>query len=66
MLSHAVYVTITWETAAMDTPNKVTVLVTDAPAKCTPTMSSLKTQSPVLQYSDTSANEDNSFRNHIH
>jgi hypothetical protein len=29
---------ITLETAALDTPNKVDVLVTDAPAKCVPTV----------------------------
>jgi len=32
------YVIITLETAALDTPNKVAVLVTDAPAKCAPTI----------------------------
>jgi len=33
-----VYVIITLETAALDTPNKVAVLVADAPAKRTPTI----------------------------
>ena len=50
MSSRDVYVTITLEAAALDTPNKVAVLVTDAAAKRAPTMSSLKTQSPILQY----------------
>ena len=35
---HDMYAIITLETAALDTPNKVAVLVTDAPAKCAPTM----------------------------
>jgi len=33
-----VYAIITFETAALDTPNKVAVLVTYAPAKSAPTM----------------------------
>jgi len=33
-----VYFIITLETAALDTPNKVAVLVTDAAAKCAPTI----------------------------
>jgi hypothetical protein len=33
-----VYAIITLETDALDTPDKVTVLVTDAPAKCTQTI----------------------------
>jgi len=33
-----VYAVITLETGAMDTPNKVAILVTDAPAKCTQTI----------------------------
>jgi len=33
MSSHDMYVVITLETAALDTPNKVAILVTDAPAK---------------------------------
>ena len=36
------YVIITLETAALETPNEVSILVTDAPPKCAPTMSSLK------------------------
>jgi len=35
---HDVYAIITLETAALDTPNKVAVLVTDAPPKGAPTM----------------------------
>jgi len=38
MSSHDVRAIITLETAALDTPNKVAVLVTDAPAKRTPTI----------------------------
>jgi hypothetical protein len=34
---HDVYASITLETAALDTPNKVAILVTDAPAKSAPT-----------------------------
>jgi len=37
-----VYAVIILETAAMDTPNKVAVLVTDAIVKFAPTMSSFK------------------------
>jgi len=37
MSSHDVYVAITLETAALDRPNKVAILVTDAPAKRAPT-----------------------------
>ena len=33
-----VYVAITLETAALDRPNKVAILVTDAPAKQAPTL----------------------------
>jgi hypothetical protein len=33
---------ITLETAALDTPNKEAILVTDAPAKCAPTICPLK------------------------
>jgi len=33
MSSHDLYVVTTLETAAMDTPNKVAILVTDAPPK---------------------------------
>jgi hypothetical protein len=33
-----VYVIITLETAALDTPNKVAGLVTDVPTKCAPTI----------------------------
>jgi len=36
--SHDVYVVITLENAALDTPNKVAVLATDVPAKCTLTI----------------------------
>jgi len=36
-----VYAVISLETAALDTPNKVAVLVTDAPAKLAPTMCTL-------------------------
>jgi len=35
---HDVYAIITLETADLDMPNKVAVLVTDAPAKGAPTM----------------------------
>jgi len=51
MSSHDLYVITTLETAALDTPNKVAILVTDAPAKRAPTMSSLKNvMSPILQF----------------
>jgi len=33
-----VYAVITLETVALNTPNKVAILVTDAPAKCAPTI----------------------------
>jgi len=47
-----VYVIITLETAAVDTPNKVAVFVTDAPAKCAPTIWPLwkPDKSPILQH----------------
>ena len=38
MSSHDVYAIITLENAALDTPIKVAVLVTDAPAKRAPTI----------------------------
>jgi len=38
MSCHDLHVVITLETAALDTPNKVAVLVTDAPAKRAPTI----------------------------
>ena len=46
------YVIITLETAALGTPNKVAVLVTDAPAKCAPTIWPLwkSEKSTSLQY----------------
>ena len=46
-----VYAIITLDTAALDTPNKVAVLVTDATAKHTPTIHSLwkSEKSPILQ-----------------
>jgi hypothetical protein len=37
-----VYTITTLETAVLDTPNKVAILVTDAPAKCAPTICPLK------------------------
>jgi hypothetical protein len=47
----SVYAVITLETAALYTPNKVAVLVTDVPAKRTPTVPPLwrSDQSPILQ-----------------
>ena len=47
-----VYVIITLETAALLTPNKVAVLVTEAPAKRTPTICPLwkSENSPICQY----------------
>ena len=50
--SHDVYAVITLETAALDTPNEVAVLVTDAPTKCSPTVCPLwkSDKSSTLQY----------------
>ena len=47
----SVYAVITLETAALDTPNKVAVLIIYAPAKRTPTISPLlkSDKSPILQ-----------------
>ena len=47
-----VYAIITLETAALHTPNKVAILVTDAPAECTPTVCPLwkPDKPPILQY----------------
>ena len=47
-----VYAIITLETAALDTPKEVVVLITDAPAKCAPTVCPLwkYDKSPILQY----------------
>jgi hypothetical protein len=42
MSSHNLYTLITLETAALDTPNKVAVLVTNAPAKRASTASAMK------------------------
>ena len=52
VLPWCVHVIITLETAALDTPNKVAVLVTDAPTKCTPTICPLweSEKSPILHY----------------
>ena len=52
VLPWLVYVIITLETAALNTPNKVAILVTDAPAKCTPTIRPLwnSEESLILQY----------------
>jgi hypothetical protein len=38
MFCYDLYVSITLETAALDTPNKVAVSVTDAPGKGAPTI----------------------------
>ena len=48
-----VYVLITLEITALDTPDKVAVLVTDTPAKCAPTVCPLwkSDKSLILQYS---------------
>ena len=45
------YAVITLGTAALDTPNKVAILITDPPDKCTPTIClPLKSEkSPILQ-----------------
>jgi len=42
MSSHDMYVVITLETAALDTPNKVAILVTDVPVKRAPTICPLE------------------------
>ena len=52
VLPRSVYVAITMETAVLYTPNKVVILVTDAPAKRAPTICPLwkSDKSPILQY----------------
>ena len=47
-----VYAVITLETASVDAPNKVAILVTDAPAKHAPSVCPLQksNKSPILQY----------------
>ena len=65
MFSHDVCAVVTLEAATLDTPNKVAFLVTDAPAKCAPTVFEELTSLPfcsnfirtvtkhILQYIDT-------------
>jgi len=57
ILPRFVYVIITLENAALETPNKVAILVTDAPAKRAPTVCPLgkSDKSPILQYFHTNS-----------